>query len=96
MKTPDFEQLKQNLGNVTDQEFLNALEINKETLLIEIYDVPEINGGVKLYQFRETYIIHSVLPGIGERMTLTNVRLSAVKCFLNEVYLVKNPLISKN
>lgn len=96
METTEFEQLKQDLGNVTDQDFLNALETNNETLLIETYEIPEINGAVKLFQFRETFIIHSVLPEIGERLALTTIRLNAVKCFTNEVYLLKTTLLSRN
>ena len=96
METPDFEQLKKELGNITDQEFLQTLESDNETLIIETYEVPEINGLTKLYQFRETFIIHAQVQGFYDRFRLTYVRLTAVKCFTQEAYLLRTYIVRSN
>ena len=96
MKKQDLEQLKKDLGNVTDHELITVLETHKETFLVETYEIPGLLGAVKLFQFRNTFIIHSVIPGLEERLTLPLDRLTAVKCFILETFRLKAHLESFN
>lgn len=89
MKNSSLETIKKELGGVSDKDFIPTLKNHQDVHLIESYEIPEKEAEVKLFQFKETYIVYSYLPELIERISLTSIRVSAIIVFAQEAYKIQ-------
>lgn len=54
------------------QELVPILKNHPNVILLEAFEIPQREVEVKMFQFKETYIIYSHLPGLTETIGATD------------------------
>jgi hypothetical protein len=72
MRMQCLEAVRKEFGDISFKELVPILKNHPNVILVESFEIPELGVEVKMFQFKETYVIYSHLPGLVETIGATD------------------------